>query len=76
MMAGSASRTTYNGDDRSNAAISYACLGVDSDETPGMLNEILRIICLTVDFPKQACPLGVRAQAFFPNCWYVFCEYE
>ena len=55
MMAGDASRSTYNASDPAQVAVSYACLGTNSAETPG--------------FPEQSCPDNLRAQVFFPNCW-------
>ncbi|RXK35632.1 hypothetical protein M231_07112 [Tremella mesenterica] len=55
MLVGDPNRQTYNESDPTNAAISYACLGVSGPETPA--------------FPTQSCPSNLRAQAFFPHCW-------
>ncbi|TYJ52512.1 hypothetical protein B9479_006872 [Cryptococcus floricola] len=56
MLAGDASRNTYNESDYTNNAISYVCLGVDGSPQ-------------TNAFPEQSCPDDLRAQVFFPNCW-------
>lgn len=63
MLAGDMSRRTYNASDKTNQAVSFACLdyagGHQGDpewkERP--------------DFFKHNCPDGLRAQVFFPSCW-------
>ncbi|WVQ81577.1 hypothetical protein IAT38_003701 [Cryptococcus sp. DSM 104549] len=56
MLAGSATRNTFDKDDYTNAAISYVCLGADGAPE-------------TNAFPERNCPQDLRAQVFFPNCW-------
>lgn len=60
MIAGDASRNTYNASLFDNQAVSWVCLdynnpGVNGKETPG--------------FPTTNCPDGMRGQVFFPSCW-------
>lgn len=57
MLAGNASRHTFDSSDPRQAAVSYVCLGNGGPETPG--------------FPEKNCPMGLRAQVYFPHCWSV-----
>lgn len=54
MLAGDANSRNNSGS-LEQRAISYACLGSNTPETP--------------NFPNRKCPNGLRAQVFFPSCW-------
>lgn len=54
MVAGDPTLRSYTNTLEQNA-VSFACLGTSTAETPG--------------FPNIKCPDGLRAQIFFPSCW-------
>ena len=66
MIAGDVARRSFSGDatDLPATAITYACEGNSADSNPpGMVNGTW------YGFPQVKCPLGVRAQIYFPSCW-------
>jgi hypothetical protein len=54
MLAGDSTKRSMT-TDFPGQAVSFACLGGSSPETPGL--------------PNYNCPGGLRAQVFFPSCW-------
>jgi len=73
MLAGDPTRRTLDISDPAQDAIRYVCLGGNLEESHGTtLSLTFSDHADYLEFPTEYCPAGVRAQAYFPHCWYVF----